>query len=115
MDMFTSIIIAFFALLFLSMLIYTLRTSGERERELISHKDKLVSLLECYSTSLERIAGTLQDIERRLERMEGRELIRVGGIQAEGSQVRTGRDAVGRDVQTINIHNAPGEEKASNK
>lgn len=85
-------IVLFFVLT--SVIVYVLRTSSSRET-------RLLSIIDCYSTQLQRIAEQLSLMESRQRNIEIALMAgrgdSEGGINNSGSMT-IGRDAMGRDL-----------------
>ncbi len=82
-----------FCVLFVALLVYTLKESAKRETKSEERENKMVALLESYSKHLPSIADTLVEIlarlgkledhakdalEQRLTRLEEKQLVRDG-------------------------------------
>lgn len=102
--------------------LYMLRVSNAREAELVRHKEKLVSLLECYGKQLTEMTQRIADlalsqskIEERLERMDERMWNRGQPITLSQSQIgeraSVGQQGVGSghtQTQPANAVNSAG-------
>lgn len=77
----------------LGLIVYTILSSRERER-------KLIDIVECYGTQLERIANELVRLAERQDRMEQALMAGRGISVSGGSAISVGKDMVGGDAQS---------------
>ena len=113
MDLFQTAVTSVLFLIVIGLLLYTLKTSGDREKQMRQTADarehRLLGIIESYSQHLAKLADQLEamardisDITKRLERLELRDYSSERGIHLNNTQIgeraRTGQTAVGRGL-----------------
>lgn len=77
----------------LGLIVYVILSSREREQ-------KLIGIVECYGTQLERIANELVRLAERQDRIEQALMTGRGISVSDGSTLSVGKDMVGGDVRS---------------
>lgn len=113
MDLFQTAVTSVLFLIVIGLLLYTLKTSGDREKQMRQTADarehRLLGIIESYSQHLAKLADQLEamardisDITKRLERLELRDYSSGRDIHLNQTQIgeraRTGQTAVGRGL-----------------